>query len=161
MQPALVRLQSALAGVQRNQNMVITTGQAGGDTVFSGLGAGGNPTAVAVVSDVIAIARGGAPAQVGADAHLPAQVTDCFAAPDHVRFVVHDRPGIVAALASELAAQGINIDALLQEPARDKAALPFVVTLEQCDPSALLQALERIGHMDFHRHPPLAMPILG
>lgn len=159
-QPALVRLQTALARVQRNQNMVITTGEAGGDTAFSGFGAGGNPTAVAVVSDVLAIVRGGSPA-AGDAARTPAQVTDRFAAPYYVRFVVNDRPGIVAALASELAGEGINIDALLQEPARDKAALPFVVTLEECDPSALARAMARIGGMDFHRHPPLAMPILG
>jgi homoserine dehydrogenase len=160
-QPALVRLSTALARVQRNQNMVITTGQTGGDTAFSGFGAGGGPTAVAVVSDAIAIARGGPPPMSAAEARRPLEISDRFAAPYYVRFVVHDRPGIVAALAQEFAAQSINIDALLQEPGRDKSALPFVVTLEECDPSALARALERIGLMDFHRHPPLAMPILG
>ena len=66
-----------------------------------------------------------------------------------------------AALASEFAAAQINIDALLQEPSRDKSALPFVVTLEECDPAALARALDRIAAFDFHRQPPLAMPVIG
>lgn len=159
--PALVRGDSALAGVSRNQNMVITTGANGGDVAFSGFGAGGGPTAVAVVSDAIAIARGGLSATADGARPLPApRVTDRFPSPYYVRFVVDDRPGIVAALANELAAEQINIDALLQEPARDKAALPFVVTLEECDPAALTRALERIASLDFHRRPPLALPML-
>jgi homoserine dehydrogenase len=161
-QPALVRDESPLARVQRNQNLVVTTGRAGGDTGFSGFGAGGGPTAVAVVSDVLAIAHGGhGAASAAAPVAAPSRVTDRFPAPYYLRFVVHDRPGIVAALATELAAQNINIDALLQEPARDKDALPFVVTLEECDPEDLGRALDRIARMDFHKDPPLAMPVLG
>lgn len=161
-QPALVRNESALSRVQRNQNMVVTTGRAGGDTGFTGFGAGGGPTAVAVVSDVLSIAENGhgAPAPA-ATASAPARVTDRFPAPYYLRFVVHDRPGIVAALAAEFATQNINIDALLQEPAQDKGALPFVITLEECDPEDLRLALGRIARMDFHKDPPLAMPVLG
>lgn len=162
-QPALVHRENALASVSRNQNMVITTGAHGGDVAFSGLGAGGQPTAVAVVSDVIAIARraAGASASLATTAVARAEVSDRFASPHYVRFVVDDRPGIVAALAGEFAAEQINIDALLQEPSRDKSALPFVVTLEECDPAALARALQRIGQLDFHRQPPLAMPVIG
>ncbi len=160
-QPALVRRESALAGVVRNQNMVITTGAAGGDVAFSGFGAGGFPTAVAVVSDVLAIARSRQGLATAAAPVTSAPVTDRFPSPYYVRFVVDDRPGIVAALASEFAAAQINIDALLQEPSRDKSALPFVVTLEECDPAALARALDRIAAFDFHRQPPLAMPVIG
>jgi homoserine dehydrogenase len=160
-QPALVRHGAPLSQVHRNQNLVVTTGQAGGDVGFSGFGAGGNPTAVAVVSDVLAISRGhGAASNLATPATVPARVTDRFRSPYYLRFVVSDQPGIVAALASELAAQDINIDALLQEPSRDKAALPFVITLEECDPGDLSRALERIGRMGFHRQPPLALPLL-
>ena len=40
-------------------------------------------------------------------------------------------------------------------------SLPFVVTLEECDPGALSRALARIARLDFHREPPLAMPVVG
>jgi len=56
-QPALVELSSPLARVEGSQNLVVATGRYGGETVFGGHGAGGNPTAVAVVSDILAIAR--------------------------------------------------------------------------------------------------------
>src|ERR1039458_1368284 len=56
-QPALVALSSPLARVEGSQNLVVATGKYGGETVFGGHGAGGHPTAVAVVSDILAIAR--------------------------------------------------------------------------------------------------------
>ncbi len=55
-QPALVQLNSPLARVEGSQNLVMATGIYGGETVFGGHGAGGHPTAVAVVSDILAIA---------------------------------------------------------------------------------------------------------
>ena len=56
-QPALVGISSPLARVEGSQNLVVATGKYGGETVFGGHGAGGHPTAVAVVSDILAIAR--------------------------------------------------------------------------------------------------------
>jgi len=55
--PALVHASSPLARVEGARNLVMSTGNFGGETVFAGHGAGGHPTAVAVVSDLIAIAR--------------------------------------------------------------------------------------------------------
>ncbi len=48
---------SPLAGISGSQNLVVSTGEFGGDTLFCGQGAGGNPTAVAVVSDLMQAAR--------------------------------------------------------------------------------------------------------
>jgi hypothetical protein len=56
--PMLVALRSPLAWSRGTENMVIFTGHYGGDVVFSGHGAGGHPTAVAVVSDLLALAHG-------------------------------------------------------------------------------------------------------
>ena len=58
-QPMLVPRSSALARTDGSQNVVVVEGEFGGETAFSGFGAGGNPTAVAVVSDLVSIARGG------------------------------------------------------------------------------------------------------
>jgi len=107
----LVPLESPIAWSHGTQNMVVTTGRFGGDVVFSGHGAGGEPTAVAVVSDILAVA------QRSVAVELPVrrrQVTGEFLAPHYLRFVVDDKPGIVAGIAGALAKVGANIDSLLQ-----------------------------------------------
>ncbi len=158
-QPALVPIDSPMAHITGSLNLVLSTGKYGGQTVFSGHGAGGHSTAVAVVSDLLAIARSGRTARPRSMA-VPLPVTGNFSSKQYIRFTVKDRPGIVAAIANSLAAHSINIDALLQKPGYDKEALPFVVTLEPCPAHQLHAALEEMGKLDFNLHPPLAMPIL-
>jgi homoserine dehydrogenase len=161
-QPAFVRHGSALARVQANQNLVVVDGETGGETTYSGFGAGGGPTAVAVVSDLISIAERGHIAHPDRliDVVVPSEVSESFAAQYYVRFVVRDQPGIIAAIAAALATNGINIDSVLQEPSTSKTHLPFVVMLEETEPVSLLAALDEIGDFDFHVEPPLALPIL-
>jgi homoserine dehydrogenase len=157
--PALVPLASALARVNGSENLVTVKGQFGGETSFGGRGAGGDPTAVAVVSDVLAIARGARPPAL----RTPVQrqrVSADFTTPYYVRFTVADRPGIVAALASAFAAQGINIDAILQEPGFPAARRPFVVSLDAAPSQAVDAALAAINALDFHAIPPVAIPVL-
>ena len=115
--PMLVPRSSPLSWSRGTENMVISGGQYGGETVFSGHGAGGNPTAVAVISDVLAIAHGGCPVTITS---TRARVDGDFVVPHYIRFVVDDRPGIVAAIAGHLAEQHININALLQKPGYPK-----------------------------------------
>ena len=168
-QPALVPLSSPLAGVQGSQNLITATGLYGGETVFSGRGAGGDPTAVAVVSDLIAIARrGSVPSGQHTDAsgapeasQAPLRVVGEFTSPHYVRFTVKDRPGIVAALATVFSNYRINIDALLQEPGSEKSRLPFVITLEECSSEVLESALKEVAAFDFHVQPPVNLPVLG
>jgi len=78
-----------------------------------------------------------------------------------VRFVVKDRPGIVAEVAAVFARFGISIDALLQKPGYPHSALPFIMTLESCSSSLLDRAIEEIGRLDFHVERPLCLPILN
>jgi homoserine dehydrogenase len=77
-----------------------------------------------------------------------------------LRFVVKDRPGILATIAAALAKQHVNLDAVLQEPGFPKDALPFVITVEPCEEAALHAALHEIGAADWHAEPPLALPML-
>ena len=160
--PTLVPLASLIAHVQRNQNLVIATGEFAGPIVLSGFGAGGDPTAVAVVSDLYVIARqsNAAPADTGELAEDPDSVSGDFVVPHYVRFVVKDRPGIVAEVATVFAKFGISIDALLQKPGYPHSALPFIMTLEACSSSLLDAALEEISALDFHVERPLCLPIL-
>ena len=162
-QPALVDAASALGRVGGSQNIVVVDGEFGGETSFSGCGAGGDPTAVAVVSDLLAIARGTsvlgiATAGVVGD---PRPVIREFEAPHYLRFMVADRPGIIAALADAFSRHGVNVDAVLQEPGWAKAELPFVMTLETCSSTAVTAALADITRFDFHVRPPLWLPVLA
>jgi len=167
-QPALVELSSPLARVAGSQNLVVATGTYGGETVFGGHGAGGNPTAVAVVSDILAIARSKQSAVRMTipitDAGRPVQksptVTTDFTAKHYLRFLVKDRPGIIATLATMLSQCGINIDSVLQKPGCPKTHLPFLITLEECKASLVEQALQKINSLDFLVQPCLHMPIL-
>jgi homoserine dehydrogenase len=160
--PSLVPAISPFGRVQNNQNMVLTSGKYGGDVAFLGAGAGGDPTAVAVVSDLLFVAQN---LSTGSRPQLPQQLltpkVSCdFETPWYLRFLVRDRPGIVAKLAAILAAHHLNIDSVLQKPGYDKTALPFVITLEPCRDSLLHPALEEMSALDFAIKPCLCLPIL-
>jgi len=155
--PMLVALRSPMAWSRGTENMVILSGQYGGDVVFSGHGAGGHPTAVAVVSDLLALAHGSRRVEIPA---VQASVGAEFEVPHYVRFLVDDRPGIVHEITGYLARERINIRAILQKPGHPAHALPFVVTVEPCRSSCLQRALESIRTMNCHRAEPLDLEML-
>ncbi len=155
--PMLVDLRSPLAWSRGTENMVILTGHYGGDVVFSGHGAGGHPTAVAVVSDLLALAHGSRRVAIPS---VPARVGAEFEVPHYIRFLVADRPGIVAEITGALARERINIRAIVQKPGYPASALPFVVTVEPCKSSALKRALASIGKMDCLLEQPLDLQML-
>ena len=159
-QPALVPLASPLARVQGSQNLVMATGEFGGETVFSGYGAGGDPTAVAVVSDLIAIAQGRMNGLHSAPVRKVA-VTAEFSAEHHLRFTVKDRPGIIAAVSGILAKHAISIEAVHQKPGYPSSRLPFVITLAHCPNSVVQQALTELRYLDFMVEPILSLPVLA
>lgn len=155
--PMLISQSSPLSWSRGTENMVISGGRYGGEIVFMGHGAGGNPTAVAVLSDVLAIAHGGSPVAIASNL---ARVDSDLVAPHYIRFVVDDQTGIIAEIAGDLAEQDININAILQKPGFDKFKLPFVVTVEPCRSSALKKALAKIMRLDCLQEPPLDLQIL-
>jgi homoserine dehydrogenase len=155
--PTLVALRSPLAWSRSTENMVIFTGHYGGDVVFSGHGAGGNPTAVAVVSDLLALAHGSRRVELPS---TPAEVGAEFEVPHYIRFLVNDRPGIVADITGALARERINIRAIVQKPGYPEHALPFVVTVEPCKSSVLKRALKSIPGKDYLLEEPLDLQIL-
>ncbi len=159
--PCLVPADSPFGRVQRNLNLVLTSGQYGGDMAFLGAGAGGDPTAVAVVSDVMFVAEGLSRGKRDVASYVStAKVSSDFETTWYLRFFVRDQPGIVARLAQILAAHHLNIDSLLQKPGFDKASLPFVITLEPCRDSLLHPALEEMSGLEFALRPCLCLPIL-
>lgn len=155
--PMLVSKRSPMAWSQGMENMVIASGHYGGDVVFSGHGAGGHPTAVAVVSDLIALAHGSRRVDIPSE---PARVGAEFEVPHSIRFLVKDRPGIVAAITTALAQEQINIRAIVQKPGFPADALPFVVTVEPCKASALQRALAPVRKLECMLVEPLDLQML-
>ncbi len=161
-EPSLVKRESPLAKATGSQNLIVSTGQFGGETMFGGQGAGGDPTAVAVLSDLVQAASHMRNRQLR-PAH--SRVADCEPTLEpesshYVRFMVRDRPGIIAALAAVFAKHGMNLRAILQKPGYDKEALPFVITLEPCSQNLLAAAMEEIKGLDFLVESPISMPIV-
>jgi homoserine dehydrogenase len=155
--PMLVDLHSPLAWSRGTENMVVFSGRYGGDVVFSGHGAGGHPTAVAVVSDLLALAHGSR--RVGIPS-APARVSAEFEVPHYIRFMVNDKPGIIADITVALASEKINIRAIVQKPGFPPHALPFVMTVEPCKPSALKRAMECLRGKDYLLEDPLDLQML-
>jgi homoserine dehydrogenase len=161
-EPALVHRSSPLAGVEGPQNLVMSTGRYGGETIFAGHGAGGNATAVAVVSDLISIVRlrqvGGVALHEEGLRQLP--VSSDFVTRHYLRFTVRDEPGIIAALATIFSQAQINIDSVFQKPGFPASRLPFVITLEPCSTSLVEQSLQKIDKLPFLVQPCVSLPIL-
>jgi homoserine dehydrogenase len=155
--PMLVPLASPMAWSHGTQNMVVVSGRFGGDVVFSGHGAGGEPTAVAVVSDLLAVAQGCKSVQLSIRRR---DVTGDFMAQHYLRFVVDDKPGIVYAISGALSKVGANIDSLLQRRGYPKHRLPFVITTEPCLTSTIERALASVARMDCMLERPLSLQML-
>ena len=155
--PSLV-LRGSNFGLNMGANNVVTiSGHYGGENSFSGPGAGGSATAVAVVSDLLSLTQR---TQDRSEEWPAGSVTGAPPRPYYLRFVVYDRPGILASIAAALAGQGINLDAVLQQPGYPKNALPFVITVEACEEASLTAALDEIGRFEFNAEPPLSLPML-
>ncbi len=165
--PALIPKNTILASVRGAYNAVWVRGQYGGDSFYYGQGAGSLPTGVAVVSDLMRVAReilSGSPERVSPFAHPrlgeynPIPVTLQRRA-FYLRFRVKDRPGIIAALSRILAEKNISLEAVLQLPSDSNQDLPFVITLEPSVEESVQEALRRMEGLDFLVEPPLALPI--
>jgi homoserine dehydrogenase len=165
--PALIANSTILASVQGAYNAVWVRGQYGQDTFYYGRGAGPLPTGVAVVSDLMRVAREircGSPERVSPFAHerlgeyRPIPITLNRSA-YYLRFRVEDHPGIIAKLATVLAEQGISIDAVSQLPIENWRDLPFVITVEPTTEERVRNAVSQMAALKFLLEPPFVMPI--
>jgi homoserine dehydrogenase len=165
--PALIPTSTILAGVQGAYNAVWVRGEFGEDTFYYGWGAGARPTGVAVVSDLMRVAReirSGSPERVSPFAHerlgqnMPVSVMFQKRA-YYLRFRVEDRPGIIAALAGILMRKSIGVEAVLQEPCDTRRDLPFVIIAEPTHEHSMREALAEMEQLDFMRETPLALPM--
>jgi homoserine dehydrogenase len=143
MTPCLVPLAHPLGQLQGGTNMVVIEGDAVGQIVLRGAGAGEGPTASAVMADVIDIARGtrlptfGQPATTLAAAP-PAAVS--AAAPWYLRMTLLDKPGALAKIATVLGEAGISIDRMRQY-SHDGAHAPVLIVTHKASSDDIAHAL--------------------
>ena len=163
--PMMIPASSQLANVLGSINGILLMGNKGGNTTITGRGAGGEPTGVAVLSDVVEIARamatgGGGSTPLGYETWHPSRIAPASEniISAYLRLVVRDRPGILARVCALLARHRINIDSVLQEPALPKNHLPFVMTLEPRREKHVAQAVAEIARLPFMARPPLMLP---
>lgn len=169
--PHLVPFDHPLAHVDGATNAVVAEGNFSGRLLFQGAGAGEGPTASAVVADLIDIARstmGGG--EVGAPFSVPVAELEAMAPADtghrlsrsYIRFMVADRPGVLAEITAALRDAGVSIESLIQKGRAgvDGAVMVAMVTHEGPE-SAVSKALELLDGSDSLTEPPLVMNLLG
>jgi len=163
--PMMIPTTSRLASVMGATNGVLLVGNKGGNTSITGRGAGGEATGVAVLSDVVQIARsivaGGARSTpFGYENWHPTRIASPAGnvVATYLRLVVRDRPGILGRVCAILGRHHINIDSVLQEPNCPKQRLPFVMTLEATQEKHVTRALKEIARLPFLAERPLLLP---
>ena len=145
MSPCLVPAESPLGQLQGGTNMVVLEGDSVGQIVLRGPGAGSGPTASAVMSDVIEIARGSRLATFGQPATglvPPIAARATAPAPYYLRLKLSDKPGALAKVAAVLGEAGISIDRMRQTR-HDETTAPVLIVTHKTSRDALDQALDR------------------
>lgn len=150
MTPCLVPADSPLGQLQGGTNMVVLEGDAVGQIVLRGAGAGSGPTASAVMADVIDIARGfrlpvfGQPATT---LRAPVAAKSATPAPYYLRMTLLDKPGALAKIATCLGEAGVSIDQMRQinrpDQEDDDAVVIFVT--HKAAPADIAHALTQFA----------------
>lgn len=163
--PVLVPVHHPLASVEGSLNAVQAEGNFVGSLFFSGRGAGEGPTASAVVADLIDIARDeyGDPfaMQVAQLAKRPKANTGDNIGRVYLRFLVRDKPGVLAEIAAAMRDAGVSIESVIQRGAYEDGSVLLVVVTHDSAEKAISDTLEKLRTSDNLVAAPVVMPILG
>lgn len=148
--PAMIPLSHPLANVREAYNAVFVESEAAGQLMFYGPGAGGSPTASAVLGDLVAVCRnriGGAtgPGE-SAYAALPVSPMGDVVTRYHISLDVADKPGVLAQVATVFAEHGVSIDTVRQSGKDGEASL--VVVTHRASDAALGGTVEALRKLD-------------
>ncbi len=158
--PTMIPLHNPLADVNGVFNAIRLTGDFVGPVMFYGRGAGQNPTASAIVGDLIGLARSmkaGAGRRMSPLGFLDAAIADLPIKPMTeivskymLRFSALDKPGVLGAIAGSLGGHGISIESMVQtaHEADDTAPVPIVIMTHEAREGAIQQALAEIDQLD-------------
>ena len=161
--PAMIPRTHPLAGVGDAFNAVFVEAAAAGSLMFYGRGAGGAPTASAVLGDLVAVARnrisGSRGAGESAYADLPILPMGEVITRYHVALDVADRPGVLASVAGAFAEQDVSIQTVRQEGRGDAATL--VLVTHSASDAALAKTVDRLTGMHTIRRAASVMRVEG
>ena len=158
--PTMIPLHNPLADVNGVFNAIRLTGDFVGPVMFYGRGAGQNPTASAIVGDLIGLARtrqAGAGRRMAPLGFLDSTVTDLpvkpmgdIASKYMLRFSARDKPGVLAAIAGSLGRHGISIESMVQtaHQENDSAPVPIVIKTHEAREGSVQAALMEIDELD-------------
>jgi len=150
--PAMVPLSHPLASVRESYNAVFIEGDAVGNLMFYGRGAGGFPTASAVLGDLIDAAANltkGASATIGTLASVPIRPIDDATSEYYLNLEVVDEPGVLAAVAGVFGRHAVSIRTMEQEGLGDEARLIFIThTAREASMQSTLRDLRDLDVVD-------------
>ncbi len=161
--PCMIQAGTPLARVDGVFNAVMVDGDFAGNTVYVGRGAGQKPTASAVASDLVDLARGGrAPAFGVPAAKLAALEVSPMA--EHrgryyIRLMVRDQPGVIADISAALRDERVSLESMLQRGRSATKAVPVVLTTHETVEAAMVRALDRIERLESVIEPPCMIRI--
>jgi homoserine dehydrogenase len=142
--PAMIPRSHPLASVREAFNAVFVEADAAGELMFYGRGAGGDPTASAVLGDVVAAARhrvaGGRGPGESAYADLPVVDMGRAVTRYHISLDVADRPGVLAQVAAAFAEHGVSIETVRQQVSSEEDGRARLIVVTHRAPDAALSA---------------------
>ncbi|MEW2811886.1 homoserine dehydrogenase [Streptomyces massasporeus] len=148
--PAMIPLSHPLASVRGAYNAVFVESDAAGQLMFYGPGAGGSPTASAVLGDLVAVCRNRLSGTTGpgesAYAALPVSPMGDVVTRYHISLDVADKPGVLAQVATVFAEHGVSIDTVRQSGKDGEASL--VVVTHRASDAALTGTVEALRKLD-------------
>ncbi len=148
--PAMIPLSHPLASVRGAYNAVFVESDAAGQLMFYGPGAGGSPTASAVLGDLVAVCRNRLNGATGpgesAYAALPVSPMGDVVTRYHISLDVADKPGVLAQVATVFAEHGVSIDTVRQSGKDGEASL--VVVTHRASDAALTGTVEALRKLD-------------
>jgi len=157
----MVPVAAVIAKVDGVYNAVVTNGNFVGQNVVIGRGAGQGPTASAVVSDLMDIARDRILPAFSAPAEslkkLPAAPAGSHVGPYYLRLMVVDRPGVIADIAAAMRDENVSLEAMIQRARGD--TVPVVLTTHETTESAIDRVVRRLGSINSILEPPHVLPI--
>ncbi len=150
--PCMVSVDVPIAHVDGVFNAVVVEGDYVDRTMFCGRGAGGGPTASAVIGDLVDIARGQRLPMFGIPVReldpTPTAAMARHVGAYYIRLMVVDRPGVIADVAAALRDEQVSVEAMIQRGRNPDDVVPVVLTTHETEEAALLRALERMTRLD-------------